>query len=84
MIDQKKRDQIWKFIHELTDQADRHFGDPSIMEPLERRVGRGDESLEYSRFVCEGAKIGLRQDLPHLVVNAQIDDEDYLFTFERQ
>ncbi|MEE1866922.1 hypothetical protein [Pseudomonas auratipiscis] len=84
MIDQDTKSQIGKIIHDLTDQADRHFGDPSVIEPLERRVNRGGESLEHSRLVCEGAKIGLRQDLPHLVVNAQVDEKDYLFTFERQ
>ena len=84
MIDQRARKQILEMIGYITDEVDRHFGDPSVVEPLELTLDRGDESLERSRLVGKGVEIGLREDLAPMRVSAQVDEAGYLFKVERK
>ncbi|NMY67316.1 hypothetical protein [Pseudomonas sp. WS 5414] len=83
MVDQKTRYQIQQLISVVTDEVHRHFGDPAVVEPFEMPVGRGDETLEHSRLVGEGVKLGLREDLAPMVVNVKVDESGYLFKVER-
>lgn len=84
MVDQRTQAEIQKLISDITDQVERHFGDPSVVEPFELPVCRGDETLEHLRLVGEGVKIGLREDLAPLVVSVKVDEGGYLFKVERQ
>lgn len=84
VVDKKTQSQILNLISDITDRVDRHFGDPSVVEPFELQLDRGDERLDHSRLVGEGVKIGLREDLAPLVVSVKVDEGGYLFKVERQ
>jgi hypothetical protein len=65
------------------DQVSRHFGDPSVIEPFELEFDRGDEEIEHSRLVAEGARLGLSEDLHPMSVSVMVDEDAYRFKVER-
>lgn len=83
MIEQSTRDEIQKLITDITDQVERHFGDPSTIEPFEQVFDRGDETIEHSRLVGEGARLGLSEDLHPMSVSVTVDEDAYRFKVER-
>ena len=83
MIKQSTRDEIHKLIGDITDQVFRYFGDPSVVEPFELKFDRGDESIEHSRLVGEGARLGLSDDLHPMSVSVTVDEDAYRFKVER-
>jgi len=84
VVDHRTQGEIQKLIRDITDQVERHFGDPSVVEPFELVICRGDETMEHLRLVGEGVKIGLGEDLAPMVASVKVDEGGYLFKVERQ
>jgi len=83
VVKQNYSDEIQKLISYITDQVARHFGDPLMNEPFERDFDRGDEAIEHSRYVGEGARLGLSEDLHPMRVSVTVDEDAYRFKVER-
>ena len=83
-MDRNTQNEILKMISLIESDAEQHFASDLSGAPHIIAVPRGDETLEHSHLVGEGVRIGLSQDFPYLLVSLKLDEDNYLFQFERR